>query len=227
VWLATSAADAQINAVWRMWSAYGRLLTPEEMRETSTRDVTAFGPGVQYRYDRELEAPVRDEGFTQIECVPFERHRDPAYSHRAAIVWCDGVLARSRAGHRAPVSIDDVEIVEDCARALRRYAEDGWAVLGLSWQPAIADGTTSVATVEATVARIRDQAGVPIDIAYCPHGGGAPICWCRKPLPGLGVAFIRRYALDPAACIYIGRGAQDASFARRLGFRYRDAATGF
>ena len=223
-WLSTTAEDAQINTVWRMWSAYGRLLTPEEMRETAKRDVSAFGPGVQFRYQRELEPPVAGEGFTRIDCVPFERRRDPACSHRAVIVWCDGVLATSRAGHRTPVSVDDVAIVEACAGVLRLYADDGWLVLGLSWQPAIAEGTTSVALVDAVLGQIRGEAGVPIDIAYCPHGGGPPICWCRKPLPGLGVAFIRRYMLDPAACVYIGRGAQDASFARRLGFQYRDAA---
>jgi histidinol phosphatase-like enzyme len=65
--------------------------------------------------------------------------------------------------------------------------------------------------------------GVPIDVKYCPHGGGPPVCWCRKPLPGLGVVFIRQYELDPAQCIYVGQGHQDAAFARRLGFQYREA----
>jgi histidinol phosphatase-like enzyme len=69
---------------------------------------------------------------------------------------------------------------------------------------------------------VREAVGVPIDIQYCPHGGGPPICWCRKPLPGLGVAFIQKYRLDPAQCIYLGAGPQDPGFARRLGFQYRD-----
>jgi hypothetical protein len=42
-------------------------------------------------------------------------------------------------------------------------------------------------------------------------------------LPGLAVAFIERYRLDPAQCIYVGAGAQDPGFARRLGFQYREA----
>jgi aryl-alcohol dehydrogenase-like predicted oxidoreductase/histidinol phosphatase-like enzyme len=227
VWLSTGVEDAQLNTVWRMWSAYGRLLTPDEMRQATKRDVSAFAPGVQFRYQRDLEPPAADEGFARIDCVRFERQRDRAYVNRAAIVWCDGVLARSRAGHRTPLSPADVEIVEPCARALRRYADDGWRLLGLSWQPAIADGTATVETVEAVLAHVREQAALPIEIAYCPHGGGPPICWCRKPLPGLGVAFIRRYLLDAPACVYIGTGPQDASFAQRLGFQYRDAVAGF
>jgi histidinol phosphatase-like enzyme len=74
---------------------------------------------------------------------------------------------------------------------------------------------------------MRELLGVPIDVQYCPHGGGPPVCWCRKPLPGLAVAFIRNYQLDPSQCIYVGAGAQDPGFARRLGFQYRDATDFF
>jgi histidinol phosphatase-like enzyme len=66
-----------------------------------------------------------------------------------------------------------------------------------------------------------------MDILYCPHGGGPPVCGCRKPLPGLGVVFIQRYRLDASQCIYVGAGTQDPGFARRLGFQYRDAAEFF
>jgi membrane-bound lytic murein transglycosylase B len=34
-WLSTSVEDAQVNAVWRMLSTYGRLLGPEEMRQAT------------------------------------------------------------------------------------------------------------------------------------------------------------------------------------------------
>jgi histidinol phosphatase-like enzyme len=53
------------------------------------------------------------------------------------------------------------------------------------------------------------------------------VCWCRKPLPGLGVVFQQRYRLDPSQCIYVGSGTQDPGFARKLGFQYRDAAEFF
>jgi histidinol phosphatase-like enzyme len=106
---------------------------------------------------------------------------------------------------------------------LRRYEAEGWLVLGLSWQPEIAANAISAAQAEACFARLREILGVTIDIAYCPHAGGPPICWCRKPLPGLGVQFIERYRLDPSSSLYVGAGTQDPGFARRLGFPYRNA----
>src|SRR5262249_46638343 len=57
VWLSTSIEDAQINTVTRMLEKYGRLLEPAEMRQMVKTDVSAFGPSVQFRYQRELEPP--------------------------------------------------------------------------------------------------------------------------------------------------------------------------
>jgi histidinol phosphatase-like enzyme len=66
-----------------------------------------------------------------------------------------------------------------------------------------------------------------LDVAYCTHPAGPPVCWCRKPLPGLGVLLVHRHQLDAAASLYIGSGPQDPGFARKLGFQYRDAADFF
>jgi histidinol phosphatase-like enzyme len=74
---------------------------------------------------------------------------------------------------------------------------------------------------------MRELLGVAIEVEYCPHGAGPPTCWCRKPLPGLGVLFIQRHKLDASRCIYVGAGPQDPGFARRLGFQYREAADFF
>ena len=155
--------------------------------------------------------------------MPFTRERDASFCNRAVLLWCDGVLRRSRSGGRTPCSADDVEVLAGRREMLQRYASDGWRLLGLSWQPEIADETMSVADVQAGFARMQELLGVAIEVEYCPHAGGPPICWCRKPLPGLGVVFIRRHRLDPSQCIYVGAGAQDPGFARRLGFQYRGA----
>ncbi len=56
-----------------------------------------------------------------------------------------------------------------------------------------------------------------------PPGGGPARCWCRKPLPGLGVELIARHRLDPASSIYVGRDAADRTFAASLGVAYRTA----
>ena len=70
---------------------------------------------------------------------------------------------------------------------------------------------------------MRALLDVDMDALYCPHGPGPPVCWCRKPLPGLAVLAIERYPLDPGRCLFVGNGPQDPGFARRLGFMYRPA----
>jgi aryl-alcohol dehydrogenase-like predicted oxidoreductase/histidinol phosphatase-like enzyme len=227
VWLSTTIEDAQVNAATRMMAKYGRLLGPEEMRRMVRTDPNAFAPTVQFRYQRELEPPEIAEGFSDIDVVAFERSHDPSFTNRALIVWCDGLLVRSRSGRRSPSSLDDAEVMAAHGAALRRYAAEGWLLAGLSWQPEIAAETLSVATATGIFDRLREELGVPIDVSYCPHGGGPPACWCRKPLPGLGVALIQQHRLDPARCIYVGGGPQDPGFARRLGFKYVDASAFF
>ena len=75
--------------------------------------------------------------------------------------------------------------------------------------------------VDAGLASLQEKLGVSMEVLYCPHAAGPPKCWCRKPLPGLGVVFIQRHRLDPSLCLYVGSGPQDPGFARRLGFQYR------
>jgi aryl-alcohol dehydrogenase-like predicted oxidoreductase/predicted kinase/histidinol phosphatase-like enzyme len=227
LWMATSVEDAQVNAVTRIVARYGHLLGPDEMKTAARKDVAAFPPGVQFRYQRELEPPDPSEGFSSIETIPFERKQDAAFVNRAVIVWCDGVLLRSRAGLRMPRNADDVDAAIDRGAVLRRYADDRWKVLGVSWIPEIAASTMTTADADAVFGRLREALGVSIDVEYCPHPAGPPVCWCRKPLPGLGVVFQHRHQLDPARCIYVGSSSQDPGFARRMGFQYRDAARFF
>jgi aryl-alcohol dehydrogenase-like predicted oxidoreductase/histidinol phosphatase-like enzyme len=221
VWLATSIEDAQVNAASRILERYGRLLDEGELAVHRKRDAGAFPPMVQYRYQRDLEPPDAAEGFSRIDVVPFERSLDPAHTTRAVIVWCDGVLLGSRSSRRAPAAADDVVVDPARAATLRLYQERGFRLLGLSWQPEAGDGRRSIADVDALFARMSELMGVAMEVEYCPHPAGPPRCWCRKPLPGLGVLLIRRHRLDPAACIYVGEGAQDPGFARRLGFTFR------
>ena len=223
VWLTTSVEDAQVNACWRMLDRYGRLLEPAEMRDAAKRDVSAFGPAVQFRYQRELEPPQIAEGFSRVDTAVFERQRDRSLTGRAVLLWCDDVLIRSRAGRRAACSTDDLDVVTGRARTLQRYAAEGWTLLGIAWRPEVGDGTATREQVAGVFASMQEQLGVAIDVRYCSHAAGPPVCWCRKPLPGIGVEFIRRYGLDPSRCLYVGNGSQDPGFARRLGFEYREA----
>ena len=208
-WLSTTLDDAQVNAATRLVTKYGRLPDEAELAELRKHDVNVFPPTVLFRYQRELEPPDPSEGFSAIEQVPFERHKPPGHVNRAAIAWCD-----------------DPEQLVSLTPELREYADAGRKLFGLSWQPAIADGKRSNADVEAMFGAARARMGLAIEFAFCPHGAGPPRCWCRKPLPGLGVLLIHRHQLDPSQCIYIGNGAQDPGFARKLGFVLRTAGLG-
>ena len=224
VWLSTSVEAAQVNAAWRMVSKYGCLLGPDEMRKAVKGDISAFPPRVQFRHQRELEPPDPSEGFSRIETIAFERTHDTSMTNKAVIVWCDEVLIRRGSdGDRSPLSAEDIGVIAERSAVLRRYQADGWRLLGLSWRPEIAEQMLTSERADASFARMQELLGVSIEVLYCPHGAGPPVCWCRKPRPGLGVVFIQRHRLDPSQCIYVGAGPQDPGFARRLGFQYRDA----
>jgi aryl-alcohol dehydrogenase-like predicted oxidoreductase len=86
------------------------------------------------------------------------------------------------------------------------WRDAGWLVVGTAWRP---DG---------------GDVRADIDVEICRHPAGPPICWCRKPLPGLGLLLARRHGIDLARSIHVGSGAADKGFAARLGMRFVDAA---
>jgi aryl-alcohol dehydrogenase-like predicted oxidoreductase/histidinol phosphatase-like enzyme/predicted kinase len=227
VWLQTSLEDAQVNVVQRMIARHGRLLDPEEMRRASRDDPGVIAPGVLFRHRRELEPPELSEGFTRVDSVPFVRQPRPGFEGRALVFWYDGVVRTSGSGGRTPRSPDDVVLLAGAREFIARHRDEGWPVFGLSWQPEVAAETMTADETEAVFSATHALLGFDVDHAWCPHGDGAPVCWCRKPLPGLGVVLIDRYRLDPARCVYVGRDASDRTFARTLGFTYRDAAEVF
>jgi histidinol phosphatase-like enzyme len=227
VWLDTSLEDAQVNACERLIARYGSLPMPEALATLSREDPNAFPPQAQFRYRRDLEPPDPSEGLSAIERRRFERRHDHECTRRGLIVDLDGILWQSRRGARSPLAPDDVDVVPGRAAVLRRYRDEGWLLLGTTWQPAIAEGVLSVATVEACIARARELLGVEIEVVFCPHGAGPPVCWCRKPLPGLGVALALRHHLDRARSVHVGRGPHDRGFAERIGFTYLDHAEVF
>ncbi|MBL8245816.1 MAG: HAD hydrolase-like protein, partial [Rhodanobacteraceae bacterium] len=70
--------------------------------------------------------------------------------------------------------------------------------------------------------------GVPVvDLAYCPHTAFPAGCFCRKPMPGLGIALARKHGLAIDQWVMVGDMDSDADFARAIGARYVDAAEFF
>ncbi len=91
---------------------------------------------------------------------------------------------------------------------LKSYAADGYRIVQLTYRPGAGDREGRI-----------DLGGVEIEVLACTHAPGPAVCWCRKPLPGLGVLLIEKYGLDPGQCIVVGESAADRSFSERLGLR--------
>jgi D-glycero-D-manno-heptose 1,7-bisphosphate phosphatase len=122
---------------------------------------------------------------------------------------------------------DDVEVSPARREVLAEYAAEGWKLLAIAWRPQIAEGKATAAEVEASFDKTRTLLGLDLEIAYCPHAAGPPICWCRKPLPGLVLEFAMRHCVALDQSLLIGRAAADRTMAQRLGLKYVEPARFF
>ncbi|MGZ3424309.1 MAG: aldo/keto reductase [Polyangiales bacterium] len=78
VFLDTPMHEAQVNVILRMLEKRGRLLTPEELLVAPKEDPNLLAPTALFRMQKELEPPSLDEGFTEIDVVPFVREPWPS-----------------------------------------------------------------------------------------------------------------------------------------------------
>ena len=219
VWLRTSLADAQTNAIRRMIEAHGRLPGPEEIRGRGRKDSRYFGPDAQFRYERSVEPPVVEEGFIVVEELPFLRHEAPGLSGRALILELDDVLCEG-----TPL---DIAVMAGRRDVLARYHAEGWKLFTHAWRPQVARGELSAEEITRSFAQVRQQLGLEIDAGYCPHAAGPPVCWCRKPLPGLVLEFAMGLGLRLEDCIMVGAGTADRTMAQRLRMTFADAGEFF
>ncbi len=198
----TSLEDAQRNAAARMLAQHGRLLEPDEIRA----DPTAIGPSALFRFRRGYEPPRADEGWDAIEDIAFVRATTG--THAGTIVELDRLVWIGR-----PRVASGVRLAEGARDRLAARPH----VAGTTWLPGL-----DRAGVDAVVARLRELLGFALPVAACTHLPGPPVCWCRKPLPGLGLVLARDADLDLARSTHLGRGPADAGFAARLGMRFEE-----
>jgi histidinol phosphatase-like enzyme len=220
--LTTSLPDAQINAVTRLLEIHGRLPMPEELRTLGKLDPRYFGPDAQFRYERSLEPPSEDEGFESIERRAFVRRTDGSATARAVFLEFDGVLVRSAAEGSPPLRAEDIALVAGAREALQQLHGNGWLLFAQAWRPQVARDTMPRESVDACFTRARELLGVDISFAACVHDAGPPICWCRKPLPGLVLEFSTRRGVSLAHSFLVGRSPADRTLAARLGLHWRE-----
>jgi histidinol phosphatase-like enzyme len=173
---------------------------------------------------RALAAPSPDEGFAIVEERAFARQPRAGSDARAVIVEFDRVLCYSAQGAAVVLEPDDVRITPGMREALARYQADGWKLLATAWRPQIAQGLTTEAAVRASFVRTRALLGLDIEFSFCPHAAGPPVCWCRKPLPGLVLEFAHRHNVALAGSLIVGNSQADQTLSRRLGMTLVDPA---
>jgi aryl-alcohol dehydrogenase-like predicted oxidoreductase/predicted kinase len=195
VWLDTPLAQAQVNLVERMLERFGRLPTAEELPTLARTEQGVMAPTSQMRTLRELEPPTTDEGWSDVEQMPFVR-----------APWS----GRTRAGVFVAASALGRPGWED---VVREHADAPHLLF--DWIP---DGTVDALTDAA--ARLAAEVSGAVERAVCPHGGGPPRCWCRPPLPGLPLAFARAHDVDPSRSVLIGTSAAHRTLATTLGARH-------
>jgi len=202
IWLTTEIGDAQVNAIQRMIDAHGSLPSPEEIRARGKSDPRYLGPDAQFRYERTVEPPVEDEGFASVERRGFVRL--PASGTNRALMFDFDELS---------------QIASDPANrdALARRIDEGWLVFAHAWRPG-----ASPSDVEAEFGRARESFAFDVALAHCVHSAGPPVCWCRKPIPGRLIEFVRRCNVSITRSIVVGGSAADRTMAERLGMQRMD-----
>jgi hypothetical protein len=197
VWLDTPLAQAQVNLVERLLERRGSLPAPDELREAAKHEPGVLAPTSQMRAFRELEPPAADEGWADVEHVPFER----APSTRARVGVFVGAAALLEPGWERAIEQGDPSAPH----------------LVYDWSP-----SGDADALEAAAALLSAKVSGPVETALCPHPAGPPTCWCRPPLPGLALAFARAHGVDPARSFLVGATPAHRTLATTLRARYLD-----
>ena len=227
LWIDTPVAESLFNACLRMLEREKRILSPAEILQLSKDDPNMLPPAAIFHYFRSFEPPDMDEGFVDIERIPFERQIPSDYSTKALLLDYDGTLRRSTGPAPFPLSPDQVEILPGRREVLDRYVADGWQLLGVSNQSAIGKRQLTHEVVQSCFERTNELLGHDIPVVYSPNPTHRAGVWDRKPMPGLGVQLIEQYRLDRRQCLMVGDLDTDRLFAEHCGFDYRDQADFF
>ena len=211
--------DALYNASKRLIDTYGRLLTPEEIKKS--KEVGVYPPVVIYKYKKTVKSPKTQEGFHAVEKVEFSRVIDKTkYTKKAIILDYDGTIRKTKSGARYPSTPEDIEILPHRTEVLKKYQEKGYILLGVSNQSFVAKGDFTIDELLECFTYTHELLGIDFEYLYCPHPAFPQICYCRKPMPGMGVEFIEKHKLDHSQCIMVGDMKVDNTFANRCGFQF-------
>jgi HAD superfamily hydrolase (TIGR01662 family) len=222
--LNTPVNEAYQNVVHRILERYGRLLGPDDLKELSKTDPNLPPPVAMARWAACFEPPALDEGFSVVEEIPFVRRPGRVGTIKGLLLDVDGTLRTTRSGEIYPRTPDDVQLLPGRKEALQLWIDRGYRLFFVSNQSGVASGNVSKEAVDACFKRTVELLGLPVaEIAFCPHPAFPAGCFCRKPLPGLGIYLKQRHELSSEHLVMVGDMDSDAQFAAALGAKYYSA----
>lgn len=183
------------------------------------------GTGEMYCYDspeyvKDMGTPDR---FHQVEAdfkAGIVEDKNLDHKQKAIFLDRDGTINKYVGFLR---NIDDFELIEGAAEAIKKINESGYLAIVVTNQPVIARGEVSwdeLNEIHRKMATLLGQYGAYIDGIYiCPHHpdkgfeGERPeykiVCDCRKPKPGLLLKAAEEFNIDLSKSYMIGDDDRD------------------
>lgn len=222
--LATPPREAQVNVVNRILERYGQLPGPDELKELAKNDPNLPPPAAMAAYAACFEPPDLDEGFSVIEEIQFERRPEPACAKKGLLLDVDGTIRVTKSGEFYPVTPDDIDLLPNRREKLQPWIDDGYELFFVSNQSGIASKKLTREDAQSCFNRTIELLGLPVkEVAFCPHPAFPANCFCRKPLPGLGIQLMQKHELAREHLVMVGDMDSDADFAATIGAKYHDA----
>jgi len=218
LYMTTSTEDCLYNAASRMIERYGKILSPEELK--NHKDPNMFPPGVIMNYKKMFEMPTVQEGFTSITEVKFDRLTNSKYNKKALFLDYDSTLRKTKSGAKFPTHPDDIEILPNRKEIIQKYVDQGYILLGVSNQSGVNKGDLSEEVARDCFNRTNELLGFNIDYMFCPHQSWPVSCYCRKPHLGNFILLQQKHKIDFNKSIFVGDYKTDEQAAKAAGIKY-------
>lgn len=221
----TKIEDAQFNFCLRTIQSGIDICDMEAINASKSPNV--FPPHVIFSHFKDFSYPSLEEGFDEIINVDFQRKLPEDFINKAIFLDFDNTIRTTKSGEFSPKTTGDILIMENRKETLQKYVSDGYILCGVSNQSQVHKGFISYEKAKECYDETVKLLGLNIGYRFCHHQSNPISCWCRKPMPGIGVYFINKYKLDPNRCIMVGDMKTDETFAKRCGFKFENAESFF
>lgn len=225
LYLTTSIEYSQYNACVKMLHEFGRVLHPDEIKKLRRPDIVAASDIFAFR--RNFEKPEDSEGFAKIKKIRFtSQYRQECKDNNtnAAIFIDIDAIRETKSGRMYPIDRNDIVIKPGRQAALSDLKAKGYMIIAISNQGGIGKELFTIKDAKAYMDYTNELLdGLIDDYDFCPHNTFPIQCYCRKPMPGIGVEMTWKHKLNPATTLVLENETSDKTFAKRCGFGTKSA----